>query len=353
MPVISSYLQDFNAVLPLFNASTLLRMVRDCYDLGPSQRDPVAWAAIFVVLGLARRHRLVTTQDIPSTAACLSRAESALSSVVLGEVQLLNIQVLVGLVMLLQASQDLKPALVLIGTTLRLAHSIGLHDRTHSERLDYAHAKQRACVFWLSYILDKNLSMRARQPSVQIDDDIDLELPSQIVLQDFEDPHEVDDDYDDANGIITTTDGTVKMNYLTARIHLATIEGGVYDYIHSTRSQKCSAVEKSHAVQSLASALVEWKTSIPHNFSAAASSGGVPPSTMRFLGVMHAASLACATQINQAWAWDNDWMTSVRTYGRGGIQPILPPAWDALVGEARGLLVLYETIGEFEISNFW
>jgi hypothetical protein len=352
MMVIHIYLQDFNAVLPLFQASTLLQMVRACYDLGPLQRDPVAWAAIYVVLGLARRHRLVISQDIPSTAMCLSRAESVLSSVVLGEVQLLNIQVLVGLVMLLQASQDLKPALVLIGTTLRLAHSIGLHDRAYSEYLDYAHAKQHACVFWLAYVLDKNLSMRTRQPAVQIDDDIGLELPSQTVRRCSKDLNETDDDTD-ANGVIATTDGAVSMDYLTARIHLATIEGGVYDYIHSTRSRKRSPEERSHAVQSLASALEKWKISIPHEFSAAASSGGVPPSTLRFLGVMHAASLACATQINQAWAWDSDWMTSVRMYGRQGIELILPPAWETLVGDARDLLVLHEGIGDIGTANFW
>jgi hypothetical protein len=134
---------------------------------------------------------------------------------------------------------------------------------------------------------------------------------------------------------------------------LATIEGGVYDYIHSTRSRKRSPEERSHAVQSLASALEKWKISIPHEFSAAASSGGVPPSTLRFLGVMHAASLACATQINQAWAWDSDWMTSVRMYGRQGIELILPPAWETLVGDARDLLVLHEGIGDIGTANFW
>ena len=352
MSAMHTYLQDFNAVLPLFHASTLLRTARACYESGPSQRDRVAWAAIYVILGLARRHGLVTSPDIPSAASCLARAESVLSSVVLGEVQLLNIQVLVGLVMLLQASQDLKPALVLVGTTLRLAHSIGLHDRAHSEQLDSAHAKQRTCVFWLAYILDKNLSMRARQPSVQIDDDIDLELPSQTVVQCHEDTHETGDD-NDASGVIATTDGAIRMNYFTARIHLATIEGGVYDYIHSTRARRRSPEERSHAARSLASALEKWKISIPHEFSAAASLRNVPRSTIRFLGLMHAARLACASQINQAWAWDNDWMTSVRTYGQQGIQPILPPAWDALVSEARDLLILYETVGEIGTSNFW
>lgn len=352
MSVVLIYLQDFNAVLPLFHASTLLRMIRTCYSLGPLQRDPVAWAAIYVVLGLARRHGLVASHELPSSAACLSRAEWVLSSVVLGDVQLLNIQVLVGLVMLLQASQDLKPALVLIGTTLRLAHSIGLHDRTHSQHLDYTHAKQRAYVFWLAYVLDKNLSMRARQPAVQFDDDIDLELPSQTVTQFLEVVNEVNDN-NDASGVIATADGTVRMNYLTARVHLAAIEGGVYDYIHSTRSQKRSPEERSQAVQSLASALEQWKASIPREFSAVESPANVPASTLRFLGWLHSASLACATQISQAWAWDNAWMASVRTYGRQGIEPVLPPAWEVLVGEARDLLILSKAIGDVGTSNFW
>lgn len=352
MSVIHTYLQDFNTVLPLFQTSTLLQMVRVCYGLGPSQRDPVAWAAIYVILGLARRYNSVAYQGIPSVAACISRVESVLSSVVLDEVRLLNIQVLVGLVMLLQASQDLKPAIILIGTTVRLAHSIGLHDRVNSMHSDYAHAKQRARVFWLVYILDKNLSMRAKQPAAQVDDDIDLELPSLTALEDSGTMNEAADD-GDSNGVISTADGTVRMNYFTARIHLATIEGGVYDYIHSTVSRKRSPVERSHAAQSLASALDKWKASIPQEFGAKASPSSVPLSTMRFLGLMHSASLACATQIQQAWAWDSAWMNSVCTYRRQGIEPALPPAWESLVGEARDLLVLHEAIGDAEASNFW
>ncbi|KAJ4983981.1 fungal specific transcription factor domain-containing protein [Stagonosporopsis vannaccii] len=352
MPVIHKYLQEFNPVLPLFHASTLLRMVRDCYSLDPPNRDPVVCAAIYTVLGLVRRHRLGVDHEIPSTATCLRRAESMLSRVVLGEVQLLNIQVLVGMAMLLQASQDLKPALVLIGTTMRLAHRIGLHDRTYSAHLDDAHARQRACVFWLAYILDKNLSMRSKQPSVQNDDDIDLELPSQTVLHDDEDRTKIID-VNDASGTITTNDGIVKMNYLTARIHLAVVEGGVYDYIHSTRSRKRSPEERSHALQSIEYALEQWKASIPPEFGAAASLGRVSRSTLRFLGVLHSTSLACTTQINQAHAWNSEWMTSIQTYGRQGIAPILPPRWEVLVDEARDLLALYETLGEIGRSNFW
>lgn len=352
LPIVHIYLQDFNPVLPLFHADTLLAIIHNCYNSDPLRRDPVAWAAIYVIMGLARRHRLVAGYEVLSTAACLSRAESVLSTVVLGEVQLLNIQVLVGMVMLLQASEDLKPALILIGTTMRLAHAIGLHDQTYSVHLDYPHARQRGFVFWLAYILDKDLSMRSKQPSVQNDDDINLELPSQTVLQ-HDNVRTKINDTGNAEGVIATTDQAVKMNYLTARIHLAVVEGAVYDYIYSTRSRKRTPEERSHALQSVACALEQWKSSIPPEFNASASHRRVVPSTLRFLGVLHSTSLACTTQITQADAWNIEWMASIRTYGRKGIVPILPPKWRSLVGEARDLLVLYETLGEIGRSNFW
>jgi hypothetical protein len=352
MPIIQIYLQDFNSVLPLFHADTLLRLVHDCYGVGPLQRDPVVWAAINIVIALARRHDFVTSHDVPSSATCLSRAESVLSRVVLGDVQLLNIQVLVGMVMLLQASQDPKPALVLIATTIRLAHTIGLHDQTYSAHLGSLHARQRSCVFWLAYILDKDLSMRAKLPSIQIDDDINLPLPSPTVLQYDEDRSQINST-DDAMGIITAADGTVKMNYLTARIQLAAVQGGVYDYIYSTRAHKRSPEERAHALQSVACALEQWKASIPPEFNASAGSKRVTSSMLRFLGGLYSTSLACTTLIYQAHAWDDQWIASIRRYGTQGIELLLPPKWEVLVGEARDLLLLFGALGETDHWTFW
>ena len=352
LPIIQIYLQDFNSVLPLFHADTLLRLVHDCYSVGPLQRDPVEWAAINVVLALARRYNFVAFQEVPSLAVCLSRAESVLSKVVLGDIQLLNIQVLVGIVILLQAAEDFKPALVLIATTIRLAHSIGLHDWTYSAHLDPLHTRQRACVFWLAYILDKDLSMHSKQPSVQLDDDINLDLPSKMALQYNEDRRTINNT-DDATGVITTADGTVKMNYFTARIQLAAVEGGVYDYVYSTRARKRSPEERSRALQSVAHALEQWKASIPSEFNASAGSRRVARGLLPFLGALHSTSLACTCLINQAHAWDAEWMASIRRYGRQGIKPLLPPKWEMLVGEARGLLVLFGALGGTDCWDFW
>ncbi|KFX92710.1 hypothetical protein O988_07158 [Pseudogymnoascus sp. VKM F-3808] len=352
LPIIQSYLQDFNSVLPLFHADTLLRLVHDCYSLAPLQRDPVVWAAINVVLALARRYNFVAIHEFPSSAVCLSRAESVLSKVVLGDIQLLNIQVLVGIVMLLQDAEDLKPALVLIATTIRLAHSIGLHDWTYSAHLDPLHTRQRACVFWLAYILDKDLSMHSKQPSIQIDDDINLDLPSAMALKYTEDRSRIDNT-EDATGVITTVDGTVKMNFFTARIQLAAVEGGVYDYIYSTRSRKRSPEERSRALQSVSYALEQWKASIPSEFNVSAGSRRVARGILPFLGTLHATSLACTTLINQAHAWDAEWISSIRRYGTQGIEPLLPPKWDMLVDEARDLLILFGELGGTDRWDFW
>ncbi|KAF2435307.1 hypothetical protein EJ08DRAFT_580643 [Tothia fuscella] len=352
LPVIQTYLREFNTVLPLFHADTLLRLVHDCYSVEPLQRDLIEWAAIYVVLALAWRYNLVSSHSIPSATTCLNRAESVLQTVVLGDTHLLNIQVLVGMVMLLQDAQDPKPALVLIATTIRLAHGISLHNQTCSAHLDPHHARQRAYVFWLAYILDKDLSMRSKQPSIQLDDDINLDMPSPTVLQKIENENIMKNN-DSGMGVITTADGTIKINYLTARVGLAAVQGGVYDYIYSTRSQKRSPEERSQALQSVAFALEQWKASVPPEFSASASSRRVAPGMLHFLATLHSTSLACTSLINQAHAWDVEWIASIRRYGTQGIVPVLPPRWEILVCEARHLLVLFKASGERDRWNFW
>ncbi|EXJ89216.1 hypothetical protein A1O3_02282 [Capronia epimyces CBS 606.96] len=351
--IVEIFLQKFNAVLPLFDAKTLLRLIHDFYSLGPQQRDPVAWAAINVVLALAHQKALVGSSSPNCSVEYLSRAESVLSEVVLGDIQLLNIQVLVGMVMLLQASLDLRSSLILIATTMRLAHSIGLHDRTSSAHLDPTHARQRACVFWMAYILDKDLSMRSKQASVQLDDDIDLDLPSlEIAGYQINARGEIADDSIGA-GYVTTVDGTVKMNYFVTRIQLAVIEGGVYDYLFSTRSQKRSREERSRALESVACALEKWKASIPPEFSTAMALRRVRPGMLRFLVVLHSTSLMCTTLLNQANAWNAQWVDSIRRYAREGTIPLLPPQWEALVDEARDLMVLFGALPVPDRWNFW
>lgn len=347
LPIVQIFLDKFNSVLPLFHAQTLLRLVHEFYSLSPQQRDPVAWAAINVVLALAHRHAMVGDSDPSHSVEYLSRAQSVLSSVILGDTQLLNIQVLVGMVMLLQGAQDQQPPLILIATTMRLAHKIGLHTRASLMHLDPVLAQQRVCVFWIAYILDKDISMRSMQPSIQLDDDIDLDLP-------FHNGDEYQsDDASISAGLVATADGAVQMQYFLTRIQLAVIEGGVYDYLFSTRSGKRSPDERARALDSVARALEQWKASIPREFSPTAAILEAPLDSLCFLGILHSTSLLCTTLVNHAHAWNPEWTGSLRRSAKYGTPPLLPPMWESVVDEARSLLALFEALPVTDRSNFW
>jgi len=352
LPIVQAFLKNFNAVLPLFHDDSLLHLVHNFYDTPHPRRDPVAWATINIVLALGHRYNLVNGSNADISVEYLNKAESALSSIMLGDTQLLNIQALVGMVLLLQSSPDLTPSLILIATTMRLAHKIGLHDRNASAHLGSVDARQRACVFWMAYILDKDLSVRSKQPSIQLDDDIDLELPSSEGFQ-----YQLNDrsiaDSSVGSGVVTTADGTVTMNYFLTRVQLAVIEGAVYDYLYSTRSQKRSIEERSHALETVACALETWKASIPFEFSASMAPNTVPPHTLQFLAVLHSTSLACTTLLNQSNAWNSRWMECIRKYAMESILPPLPPRWEAVVDEARQLTVLLGALPHRNRWNFW
>ncbi|KAK6365530.1 hypothetical protein LTS17_011249 [Exophiala oligosperma] len=353
LPVVHLFLENFNTVLPLFHAESLLRLLHTTYNLDARSRDPVSWAAINIVVALAHRHWLTDRGNINRAMEYLVRAQSVLSEIVLDETKLLNIQVLVGMVMLLQGAKDLKPALILISTTMRLAHKIGLHNRTSAAHLDATVAGQCARVFWLAYILDKNISLRAKQPSIQRDDDIDLDLPCPVQTQkDQFNSDQADGDDGLGTGMISTIDGAFKMDYFVTRIHLAVIEGGVYDYLYSTASQKRSLEERSHALNSVSKALEQWKTSIPLQFRGVDALQRLSPSALRFLGTLDATSLMCTTMINQAHAWNAEWITSLQKYDKEGTVPLLPPRWSSLVDESRRLLVLFEQLGSMDRWNF-
>ncbi|KAF4469139.1 fungal transcription factor regulatory middle homology region [Fusarium albosuccineum] len=352
LPMVHAFLNNFNSVLPLFHADTLLRLVGECYALSPPQRDPVVWAAINVVLALATfsehappvGNRSTIRPGNVHTTEYLNKAQSVLSTVMLGEMGLLRIQTLVGMVMVLQSSHDVTPSLILISATMRLAHKMSLHNRAASAHLDPVERQQRANVFWLAYILDKDLSLRAHQPSVQLDDDIDLNLPSSSQT-------DAERQVNTA-GVIMAGSGNSSMSYFLARVQLANIEGSLYDCLYSTRALNRSPEERSKARDSIVNALEEWQASIPPEFSAAivVSSTNNNPAHINFFCLLYSTHLQCMTLINRAHAWDQQWISDLRDHGEGTQALQLPLGWGSLVHQARDFMVL---LGEVWSKDIW
>jgi hypothetical protein len=353
IPLVHQFIENFNAVLPLFYPESLLRLVRETYNTNLNQRDPIAWATINVVLALTYQQGLMGAASIHESAEYINKVQSVLSEVMLGKIELLNLQVLVGMVMLIEGSEDLQPALILIATTLRLAHTIGLHDRTSAAHVDPALARQRSYVFWIAYILDKDLSLRSKQPSIQLDDDIDLDLPGSqnngVLL------HAVAEIDNESNkvGIIGTVDGSAHFDYFTARIQLAVIQGGVYDYLYSTRAQNRTPEERMYAMESVSKALEQWKACIPPEFMDITILNRAAAGTLRFICDLHGTSLACTTSVNQAHLMSGQWVSSLRKSGTDGSVPLLPLRWEVLVYEARTMMVLFERSAYLDRYRWW
>ncbi|KAF4972853.1 hypothetical protein FSARC_679 [Fusarium sarcochroum] len=185
--------------------------------------------------------------------------------------------------MLLQASQDLTPALILISAAMCLAHKLGIHDRSVSAHLDPVERSQHARVFWLVYIVGKDLSLRAEQPSIQLDDDIDPELPSSLSVFDG------DGDGDADAGTVITADGNAKMNYSLARVQLGNFQGCIFDHLHPARSSKRSLTDRSITKESIVHALKKWRASVPPEFNAAVvtTTTGNNPTAVVFFCALH------------------------------------------------------------------
>ncbi|KAK7219832.1 hypothetical protein V2G26_007835 [Clonostachys chloroleuca] len=353
MPVIQKYLDHVNSVIPLFHPGTLLGLVNDFYEF-PNRRDTVSWAAINVVLALTYKQVMLgglgTDNGRDLALNHLNNAQSVLSDMLLGEAKLLHAQVLLGIVTMLQISKSLQPAMVLMGAAMRLIRGLGLHTRASTAHLDNETAKEHTYVFWIAYILDKDVSMRMRSPSIQGDDEVDVDMPVAVI-----DHHRGVDGskkkFDD--GVIATVDGDVAMDFFLTRIRLAIIEGGVYDYLYSVRSQARSPEERNVATSSLVNALQEWQSHIAPEFDAASAARNVCPTALPFICSLHATSFACLAMINEANAWNQQWVINIRKYP-GTCADLHPRSrWEPLVEHARDFAVLFESIPPSGYALIW
>ncbi len=341
LPITEHYLATFNSVLPLFHAATLLQTVKNWYQ-NPHSRDPITWAVINVVLALA--HHTSSPGDwtpIGSTATYLNNVQSVLKEIIMRETNLVNVQVILGLAILFWAAEDLEPALILIGTAIRLAHRLGLHTRKSSEQCSTTLALQMNRVFWIAYILDRDISLQLRLAPVQLDSDIDLDLP----------PLEATDDL---AGFIFAVDGHTKINYFRARVELARIQGNVYDCVYSASAQNWSSEQKSQKATHIIQMLDDWSSRIPPAFHNKALLQSYYTGVSRYLCILYSTRLSCRALISFASPSDSFhysvWMQRLQDYGgevaAGQIvsHAPVPQGWQALANAAREYMRLFETV---------
>ncbi|KAF4954320.1 hypothetical protein FGADI_5343 [Fusarium gaditjirri] len=342
---VNKFLTTFNTILPLFHPQRLLSRVNAWYEQ-PHQRDASSWAAINVVLALAYRH--IPDEEKPrnySTLHFMNRAQSVLNDIMLGESNLLDVQTIVGMVVLLQATSDLKPASALVPIALRLAHGLGLHTRSKSEYLSPIESLEQDRVFWIAYILDRDIAMRTKLPPIQSQNDISIDWPSATPT--------------DGAGMLYTADSSSSFNFFLSRAQLAHIQGEVYEAMLSKSPTASDFYVRLENVTRIHRMLDDWLSRIPDEFSPIAITQSGNTNLQRAFGVLYSSHLTCRSVVCKAHAMEAQWIPSLQDFGRKAVEqglvtaPRLPVGWHKLVHESREYIELFIAIDHKDPAFIW
>ncbi|RYP64356.1 hypothetical protein DL771_008801 [Monosporascus sp. 5C6A] len=255
MSLLKDYFDNFNCMFPLFHQPTFMHLVERQYSADPYQGSGW-WASLNCVLAIAYRLRvmsnLVPQEEDEKAWAHVKNALGVFAELTMRNTDLLSVQALLAIALFMQGTPNQQPSFVLVSAAIRLSHSIGLHKRGTGFNLNPIEIEQRKRVFWIAYMLDKDLSLRSGRPPAQDDDDMNVDLP--------------DPDPTDNIGNIPLADGKGKMNLFRAMCELTTIESRVYRRLYSTKATKLSDGELLQIIGELDKELEDWKDSIPIDF---------------------------------------------------------------------------------------
>ncbi|GKZ20416.1 hypothetical protein AbraIFM66951_002728 [Aspergillus brasiliensis] len=136
-------------------------------------------------------------------------------------------------------------AYVLIGSAMRLGLSIGMnHNVPESQLIDPIERQHRVRIWWTIYIFDRMWGSKMGLPSQILDDDIHLDMPSNVTPAQL---HE--EQFSDTE-------------YLKANISLARIVGETIAKLYSRRKYSETFLQR---VQKLLKALKNWVETLPEH----------------------------------------------------------------------------------------
>ncbi|KAI0401695.1 hypothetical protein F4802DRAFT_579447 [Xylaria palmicola] len=341
LPIIEWYIATCNSLMPLFDPTQLLTSVKDWY-YRPHTREPAVWAMINVVLALAHHNGYPSKNPLSiNDTTYLNNAQSILTDSIAHHTTLTHIQVLIGLAMLFRTANEPTPAVVLIATAIRLAHKLGLHKRS-SEQVGPVLRRQRERVFWVAYILDRSISSQTKISPVQLDSDIDLDLPP------------LDPLHDDDAGFVIAEDGLTRFNFFRSSVRMARIQGLVHSYVYSASVQRFSSTEVAHNIEIIHRELDSWMADIPPQFHPSALAQSERYELSRPFCMLYSARLSCRAVFRYGSARDSfhlsNWVESLQAHGeriaagQGVSRTKDQQGWLTLVTESREYLKLFMTV---------
>ncbi|KAJ5773432.1 Fungal specific transcription factor [Penicillium paradoxum] len=347
LSLFKDFFENFNCVFPLFHEATFMHLVERQYSRDPYEGSGW-WASINVALAISHRLRvmsnLVPHEEDKKAWLYLKNAMGVLTELTMRNADLLSVQALLGMSLFLQGTPNPQPAFFLVAAAIRLSHSIGLHKRGSGFGLNPAEVEQRKRVFWIAYLLDKDLCLRSGRPPVQDDDDMNVDLPS-------EDPP-------DNVGNVPLSDGRSKFNLFRSLCEFATIESRVYKRLYSAKASKQSDGELLNTIGELDKELEDWKESIPIDFRPEYEIQATHTPLIIHVVVLHFAYYNCLTTIHRMSVHHGYWTSRLSNYAIQGLnaRPLNPRVFLSAVlcvTAARASINLIKYIPQGDFACVW
>ena len=348
--LLKDYFENFNCMFPLFHEPTFMHLVDKHYSLEPYEGSGW-WASLNVALAIAHRLRVmsnVVDQEEDQVAwGYLKNAMAVMSELTMRNTDLLSVQALLGMGLFLQGTPNPQPAFFLVSAAVRLAHSIGLHKRGSDFNLNAAENEQRKRVFWIAYMLDKDICLRSGRPPVQDDDDMNVELPSA-------------DPSDNVGNIplAQETDGKKTLNLFRLMCTFAQIQSRVYKQLYSVKASRQSDGELLNTIGELDAQLEAWKDSIPIDFRPEHEIKAAHTPLILHVVVLHFAYYNCLTTIHRMSVHHGYWTSRLSEYAIQGLnaRPLNPRVFMSAalcVNAARTSIGLIRYIPQGDYACVW
>ncbi|KAH7070759.1 fungal-specific transcription factor domain-containing protein [Paraphoma chrysanthemicola] len=347
LSLLKDYFENFNCMFPLFHEPTFMHLVDKHYSDDPYEGSGW-WASLNVALAYAHRLRvmsnLVPAEEDEKAWQYLKNAMSVMVELTMRNTDLLSVQALLGIGLFLLGTPNPQPTYFFIATAMRLAHSIGLHKKGANFNLNSAEVEQRKRVFWIAYMLDKDICLRSGRPPIQDDDDMNVELPSEAPPDNI--------------GNIPLADGKGTMNLFRLMCTFGIIQSNVYKGLYSVKASKQTDGELLNTIGELDRELEEWKDSIPLEFRPEHDIKASHTPLILQVAVLHLGYYNCLTTIHRMSVHHGYWTSRLSNFAIQGLnaRPLNPRVFmsaQLCVQAARASIHLLKYIPKGDLSCVW
>lgn len=248
--LVSEFFSHEHQAFPCFHPPTFVTLLGQQYS-GSLSDSPAWWASLNAVLAISQRRRFENGQCDPGGEdIAWSYAANALGTtldIMMRNTQLISVQALLCIARFFLGTPNPQPSFMLIGTAVRLAHSIGLHKTNHGTTADSIEQETRNKVFWVALTLDRELCLQTGRPPTHDLEHFHVQLPADCRHDDSE--------------IITTMDGS-KLRLTKSHAELCLIQDSIYNELYSSQSSsESSCILES--VSRLTARLNDWRATVP------------------------------------------------------------------------------------------